>query len=135
MSLLYLDTCCIIYLVEAISPFHAAVIRRVMAHNVAPGAEIMSSRLARLECRTKPRRESDAALLSRYETFFTAQRFRIAEISPAVIESATDLRAKYGFKTPDAIHLATAIVQRASTFLTGDAQLRRCSEIVVEVIT
>lgn len=25
MSLLYLDTCCIIYLIEAAGPFHAAV--------------------------------------------------------------------------------------------------------------
>jgi predicted nucleic acid-binding protein len=67
--------------------------------------------------------------------FFTAQRFRFAEISSAVVESATDIRAKYGFKTPDAIHLATAILERADTFLTGDAQLGKCKDIRVEVIT
>ena len=135
MSLLYLDTCCIIYLIEAASPFHAAVVQRITAHNTVPGATLVTSRLARLECRTKPLREADATLLARYEVFFAAQRFRLAEISPAVVDSATDLRAKYGFKTPDAIHLATAIVEKVDTFFTGDAQLGRCTEIRVEVIT
>lgn len=135
MSLLYLDTCCIIYLIEAAGPFHAAAVQRIMAYNTVPGTTLVASRLARLECRTKPVREADAALLARYEALFAAQRFRIAEISPAVVESATDLRARYGFKTPDAIHLATAILEKADTFFTGDAQLGRCAEIRVEVLT
>lgn len=135
MNLLYLDTCCIIYLVEAASPFRAAVVRRILVHGSVTGAALVTSRLARLECRTKPLRDADAGLLARYEAFFTAQRFRIAEISPAIVEAATNLRAKYGFKTPDALHLATAILEKADTFLTGDAQLERCTEIRVEVVT
>lgn len=134
MSLLYLDTCCIIYLIEAAAPFQAAVVRRVAAHDTTSGAMLMTSRLARLECRTKPLREANTDLLARYEAFFTAQRFRLAEISPTVIEAATDLRARYGFKTPDAIHLATAIAEKADTFLTGDAQLKNCAEIRVELV-
>lgn len=135
MSLLYLDACCIIYLLEASSSFHAAVARRIAAHGVAPGASLASSRLARIECRTKPLREADTGLLARYEAFFSAQRFQLVEISPAVIERATELRAKYGFKTPDAMHLATAVLENADVFLTGDRQLEKCTEIQVEVIT
>ena len=135
MSLLYLDSCCIIYLIEAASPFHPAVVRRILAHNTISGATLVTSRLARLECRTKPLQGGDAVLLARYEAFFAAQRFRIAEISAVVVESATELRAKYGFKTPDAIHLATAIIEKADRLLTGDAQLKKCSEILVEVVT
>lgn len=134
MSLLYLDTCCIIYLIESSGPFHAAVVQRVAAHGTTPGAMLVTSRLSRLECRIKPLREASTDLLARYEAFFTAQRFRLVEISPAVIEAATDLRARYGFKTPDAIHLATAMVQNADVFLTGDAQLRNCAEVHVELI-
>lgn len=134
MSLLYLDTCCIIYLIEATAPFHASVVRRVATQATIPDAALVTSRLARLECRTKPLREANTALLARYEAFLTAQRFRLAEISPAVIESATDLRARYGFKTPDAIHLATALVEKADAFLTGDSQLRQCVEVRVELV-
>jgi predicted nucleic acid-binding protein len=51
-----------------------------------------------------------------------------------VLERATDLRARYGFKTPDAIHLATAIEEHVDLFLTGDTALARCREVQVEVI-
>jgi predicted nucleic acid-binding protein len=36
---------------------------------------------------------------------------------------------------PDALHLATALTERAGTFLTGDAALARCSEVTIEVVT
>jgi predicted nucleic acid-binding protein len=135
VSLLYIDTCCIIYLIEAAAPFHATVARRLMTHSATPGATLVTSRLARLECRTKPLRDNDGALLGRYETFFGAQRFRLLELSPAVIERATDLRAKYGFKTPDALHLATAILENVNVVLTGDRELEKCTEVPIEVIT
>lgn len=48
MSLLYLDTCCIIYLIEASSPFHTSVARRLATHGTNPGAALVTSRLARL---------------------------------------------------------------------------------------
>jgi predicted nucleic acid-binding protein len=58
----------------------------------------------------------------------------ILEISAEVVTSATKLRAQYGFKTPDAIHLATAIDAEADLFLTGDSSLARCTNIAVEVV-
>jgi len=79
-------------------------------------------------------REGNTALLADYETFFAPADLRLIEISAAVVERATDLRARYGFKTPDALHLATAIEERADLFLTGDDALARCAEIQVEVL-
>lgn len=132
--MLYIDTCRIIYLIEASSPFHAAVAQRLTAYRATPNATLVTSRLARLECRTKPLRDNDPVLLQRYETFFRAQRFRLLEVSPTVIERATELRARYGFKTPDALHLATAIVEAVDVVLTGDRRLERCTDIPIEVI-
>lgn len=51
-----------------------------------------------------------------------------------MIERAAELRAQHGFKTPDAIHLATALVQAADVFLTGDAGLTRCPGLQVVVL-
>lgn len=109
--------------------------QRLARHSATKAATLLTSRLARLECRTKPLRDNDAALLARYETFFGAQRFRLVDLSPAVIERATDLRAKYGFKTPDALHLATAILEDVDAVITGDRDLEKCAEVPVEVIT
>lgn len=93
----------------------------------------MTSRISRLERRSKPTRDRDAALLARYDAAFA--KARVVEITAAIIEGATELRARYGFRSPDAIHLATAIDGGADVFITGDASLARCTEITVDVLT
>ena len=134
MSRLYLDACTIIYLIEAANPFHKAVLARLAQHGKDPRAQIVTSQLSRLECRTRPLRDKDAGLLAKYDEFFSAQRLLLAEVSTAVIDRATELRAVHGFKTPDAIHLATAIDDGADVFLTGDTTLQRCAKVKVEVV-
>jgi len=79
-------------------------------------------------------RDKDQKLLADYDPFFAASRLEIVEISAEVVERATALRAGYGFKTPDAIHLASAIEAKAGIFLTGDGALARCTEVAVEVL-
>ncbi|MGO9837139.1 MAG: type II toxin-antitoxin system VapC family toxin [Polyangiaceae bacterium] len=110
--------------------WRAAMAARLRALPATTG--LATSRLSRLECRSKPIRDRDAALLARYDATFTSAR--IVEVTPAIIERATELRAHYGFRSPDAIHLATAIDGGADVFLTGDAALARCTEIAVNVV-
>ena len=135
MTRVYLDACTIIYLIEAEAVLHEQAVERLSDIGDDPDAQLITSRLTRLECRTRPLREGDASLLERYEVFFARQRLVLAEVSAAVIERATVLRAVYGFKTPDAIHLATAIAEQADLFLTGDKGLTRCQEILVETLS
>jgi predicted nucleic acid-binding protein len=59
----------------------------------------------------------------------------LLDVSSDVIEHATNLRARYGFRSPDAIHLATAILIGADVFLSGDAGLARCTEMNVVTLT
>jgi uncharacterized protein len=135
VSRVYLDASCIIYLIEVSSPFHATVAHRLLRYQADPKAALVTSSLSRLECRTKPLRGGDTRLLAEYDVFFAAGRLSVAELSAAVVERATELRARYGFKTPDALHLATAILERADVFMTGDAALARCAELRVEIVT
>jgi predicted nucleic acid-binding protein len=134
LNRIYLDASYIIYLIEAADPFHAAVAARLVHHG-SPSAVIVTSRLSRLECRTRPLREGNRSVLEAYETFFSSSRLVLAEIDRLVIERATALRAHQGFKTPDAIHLATAIDEEATVFLTGDVELVRCGELNVDVVS
>ena len=55
-------------------------------------------------------------------------------VSRQVIDRATQLRARYYLRTPDAIHLAAAIVGGCDVFLTNDYRLTQCAEIPIEVI-
>ena len=134
MSRIYLDACCIIYLVEAASPFHATIVSRLLRHQADPASRLITSRLSCLECRIRLLKDNDHKLLAAYDNLFGANRMSIAEITAEVVASATTLRARYGFKTPDAIHLASAIEEKAELFLTGDSSLARCTEITVEVL-
>jgi uncharacterized protein len=134
MSRVYLDTSAIIYFIEAESPFHAAAVQNVAGFRSDPKSRLVTSRLSRLECRVKPLRDSNKELLARYDAFFKRRRLVIADVTAAVVERATDLRARHRFKTPDAIHLATAIEEHADLFLTGDEDLKRCTEVKVEIL-
>jgi predicted nucleic acid-binding protein len=127
----YLDACSIIYLTEGALAWRSAVEGRLRVLPVDAG--LVTSRISRLECRSKPIRDRDAALLARYDQTFAATR--LVEMSAAIIERATELRARYGFRSPDAIHLATAIDAGAIVFITGDASLARCADIAVDVLT
>ncbi len=42
MSRVYLDACSIIYLVEVTSPFHYAVVRRLLQFQSDPGAKLIT---------------------------------------------------------------------------------------------
>lgn len=131
MTEAYLDACSLIYLTEGAVGWRSAVEARLRTLPTTAG--LMTSRISRLECRSKPTRDRDAALLARYDAAFA--RTRVVDVTAAIIERATELRARYGFRSPDAIHLATAIDEGADVFITGDAALARCTEIAVDALT
>jgi predicted nucleic acid-binding protein len=126
----YLDTVIIIYLVEEKEPFFEKVTSRLEDSNL----ELLTSEMGRLECRVKPIRDQDHELLATYDQFFSDQVKEVIGITREVIDKATELRAKYNFKTPDSIHLAAAITNNCDVFLTNDHRLDRCTEIKVEVL-
>jgi predicted nucleic acid-binding protein len=95
---------------------------------------LVTSRLTRLECRAKPLRAGDRATLAQFDVSFAGVELVLADVSAAVIERATDLRARYSLKTPDARHYATAMEVGATVFLTADRGLSRCSEVPVELL-
>jgi uncharacterized protein len=130
---LYLDANPIIYSIEGVPEFRAAALAWIERAEAASGA-VITSRLSRLECRVRPLRDGNTELLTRFEGFFAREGLDLAEITPEVVETATALRAAHGFRPPDAIHLATAILAKADVFLTGDRNLGRCPGLEVEVL-
>ena len=140
---MYLDANVVIYGYEASEPVRTVVRKRLWEWCDHDGGTLMTSAFSRLECRVAPIRKHDQALLVAYENFFSGGSVEIIDVSLAVIDLATELRADHlatelradhGFKSPDAVHLASAIHGGAQIFLTGDAQIRRCSRITVEVL-
>jgi predicted nucleic acid-binding protein len=102
---------------------------------LSPGGIVLTSLIACLEARVLPVRTQNQRLLNHYEFLFEHSGLRVLAITPHVVERATLLRASHGFRTPDAIHLATALVAGADAFLTGDKALARCPGLNVEIVT
>jgi len=131
--LIYLDTNVVIRLVEGDAPTREPLTTRLASFLGVPGS-LVTSRLTRLECRSKPLRAKDIETLSQFDAFFTGIELVVAEVSAAVVERATEIRARYNLTTPDARRYATALESESTVFLTGDHALARCSEISVEVL-
>jgi uncharacterized protein len=123
----------VIRLVEGDAATRAPLVARLAA-SLGVAGSLVSSRLTRLECRSKPLRAGDLATLAKFDVFFAGIELILADVRPAVIERATDLRARYNLKTPDALHYATAVEVGATVFLTGDRSFTRCTEVPVEVL-
>jgi predicted nucleic acid-binding protein len=126
----YLDTAPVIYLVEEAPNYAELVDRRVSVADVIQ----VASDLTRMECREKPLQEGNTALLHDYDDYFAGVVEELVVLSRTVIDRATDIRARYGFRTPDAIHLAAAVVSGCDVFLTNDYRLNRFPDIAMDVI-
>lgn len=128
----YLDACAIVYAHEGCESLRAAVAAWV--GKAASDGEVMTSSLSRLECTVKPLRERDEALLAVYTRFFQRRSLRTVLLSDAVLDRAALLRASLRIKTPDALHLASAIVAQADVFVTGDVALQQCKDVNVVLV-
>ncbi|MBV8200561.1 MAG: type II toxin-antitoxin system VapC family toxin [Acidobacteria bacterium] len=93
---------------------------------------LVTSVLTLMEVLVVPKREGQLQLCQRYrELFASFPQLTVLPIDPPVAEVASDLRATYVLRSPDALHLATAIVAGAEAFVTGDRRLQRISAIRV----
>ena len=72
--------------------------------------------------------------LARFDGFFVRDRLLVTDVTRRVLDEATTLRARFGFKTADAIHLATAVLHEADVFLTADEVFQRFVDLRVVVI-
>jgi predicted nucleic acid-binding protein len=132
--LVYLDSVIVIYRVEGAPPFRARATARLAALTAA-GDQAVVSDLTSLECRVKPIRLGDAALLADFDAFLGAADVVRVPITSAVYERATNIRAHHNFKLGDSLHLATAVEAGCQKFLTNDSRRSRFTGLAVEVLT
>ena len=131
MKRLFLDTCVVIYLVERIAPWCDKVVDHLKAEGPIT---LCTSDLVRLEALVKPIRDADGALKQRFEATFS--HYETLELNAEVYTMAAELRARHGWRTPDAIHAATAIIHSVDEFWTNDLRLDgKDSRLVVRVVT
>jgi predicted nucleic acid-binding protein len=122
-GLVGLDTPTFIYFIEE-HPKYLSIVRPVFAAIANGTLTGVTSALTLLETLVQPYRVRNTPLAEQYQAFLTGSHgLRFIEITSAVLRAATQLRAAHNVKTPDAIHLATALVANCSVYLTNDRVL------------
>jgi predicted nucleic acid-binding protein len=128
---LFFDTAPFIYIFEKNEPYEA-VLRTVFSCPMVRGCRWSTSVITLIEVLTLPRRNHLARLEDAYRRFLTdSQRIELKVADAEVCEKAVYFRAEYGFKTPDAIQLATAQVFGADIVVTNDQAWKKIKELHV----
>ncbi len=96
----------------------------------------VTSVITLLEIMVKPKREGKQEAAQDYwELLTTFPHLSIVEIDLALADRASDLRAKYGIRTPDALQVAAALSAGATGFITNDEQLKSLTELEVLLLS
>ena len=99
--------------INAIAPFFEAIEHGEIT--------IITSIVTLLEVLVHPTKSGNADLAKKYrELLFKTKGIKTIDVTQEVAEEAARLRASYNIRTPDAIHVATAIKAGADFILTND---------------
>ncbi len=131
---LYVDTAPFIYYTERREGYVETMHTIFLA--VAQGQiHVDTSVITLVETLMKPLQNHDLPLAERYrQMFYRTQHVTLLPLSASVAERAADLRARYNLRTPDALHVATALDAGCDAFLTNDRGIKRVTDIRVLVL-
>ena len=136
----FLDASALIYLVDGDALSAAAVKQQLLelaatAQASGSGIRLAISRLSWLECRVGPLRRSDPTALERFGGFFCRPDLQWVELTAAVVEQATLLRADHNLRTPDALQAACCQqLGPSAVMVTGDAGFQRVPGLPVALV-
>ena len=131
MRRIYWDSCIFIYRVQTVDPWKHTIERLLLD---IPDFRLVLTELTRLECLVLPTRTNDSHLHTLYEQIFSLPIIQDIALDRSVFHLATELRANDRIKTPDAIHLAAALVAGCDEFWTNDDRLAKAAKGRIHVI-
>lgn len=128
------DTSPFIYFVER-HPTYVALVREIIRRVDVGAIAGFSSVVTLTEVLTQPKRIGNITVENEYrDLLLRGRNFTLAPIDSTIAERASDLRARYNLRTPDALQIAAALDAGCQAFLTNDANLKRVSELTVLVL-
>lgn len=120
--MIYLDACLLIYLIERHARWGAPVTDAIAR---AGETRFGISPLVKCECLVGPLKRGDPVLERAYTEIFEV--FASLTMPEPVYLQAAQLRARFGLRTPDALHLACAQHHRCAALWTNDDRLAHAS--------
>jgi len=134
-----LDSAPFIYFIDE-DPRYISKVEKIFSEIANGNVLGVSSYLSLLEVLVKPMKEGAKNIALQYKNFMLSSSFlRLYPLDDQVAETAAELRARYygnglKIKTPDAIQIATGLLNGAEIFITNDKSLKNVKEIKVAVL-
>ncbi len=133
-KLVGIDTSPFIYHLEK-NPRFSGLTTRLFEEVEKGGVKAVTSVLTLMEVLVKPKEKGDRQAVEDYRFVLkTFPNLALKLVDESCAEQASDLRAAYGVKPPDALQVGTALSSHATGFVTNDARLKRIREIDVIVL-
>ena len=95
---------------------------------------LITSSITLLELLVHPYRMKDMEAVNRYYGYLTDPFVDLIPLTAEIADRAAEIRARYGFKTPDAVQMATALIGEATLLLTLDKDFNKQKEIEVGLL-
>lgn len=125
------DTSICIYFFEG-HPLYNELLMKLFSEVEDEHIDVFYSTLLLTELYTGPLKNGDVTTVQIWNKYFKHYPAMNAQpVDEEIAFKASVLRAKYNLKTPDAIHLATALYSQVKLFLTNDSALKKITEIKV----
>lgn len=122
MGLIYFDSCLVIYLAEGHTRWSEPLARAI---TLTSDVRFGISPLVECECLVGPIKRGDPVLERAYLALFN--RFAPLAMPEAVYLQAAQIRARFGIRMSDALHLACAQYHGCAAFWTNDDRLANAS--------
>ncbi len=131
---LALDSAPLIYFIED-HPAHAPKLGELFAAAARGDFALVTSTVTIAEVLVHPLRSGRLELVEGYRDILLGSAGMTAvPVSAEIAELAARIRAKHNVRTPDALHLATAIHSGAAAFITNDRGLPKLSDLEIVLL-
>ncbi len=128
------DVSVFIYVFEDNKEFYESS-KKALTPLLAGNAKGIFSSIGLIELLTGPKKRNRGDLAFEYkQKIWDFPNLMLKNLNLNIIDLSSDLRAKYGLHTADAVHIATAIDSGATKFYTNDKKLKAVKEIKVETL-
>lgn len=128
---IYIDTAPFIYFVERHTAYFAKMLRIVDLIEAQP-LQAFTSVMTLTEIMVQPLKVGNTELAQEcHDILVSSDQFSVLSVTEEIAITAGVIRARYSLRTPDAIHVATAIASDCDAILTNDVAMKRVTDLNV----
>lgn len=129
-----LDTAPFIYFIEE-NPTYINIVEPLFQEISRGNLRAFTSHITLIEVLIKPMEEHNDDLIKRYsEILNESDNLFLSDVDKEIAMEAARLRATHKLKIPDAIQLATGLMNGADAFITNDDSFKKVGRIEVIVL-